>query len=91
MLVIVIKGKDDRLSDQVEWTLGMNKSMYAFGNHGTNLTLIGSGRELEWIRANITGIRMHRGDQVRWVGEDAIFIANALPKPEQLEGIWQCS
>lgn len=91
MLVLIVKDSDDRLLAQDEWKLGDLKSIYAYGAHATAMTVIASGRELEWIRANISGIRMHRGDQIRWVGEDAIFIANALPKPEQLEGIWQCS
>ncbi|MET0980261.1 MAG: hypothetical protein ABWX90_03335 [Candidatus Saccharimonadales bacterium] len=89
MLIIITHDRNDKLIDQVEWLLGNPKSIHVQGLHGTKLHLIATNRELAWIRANITGIRMHGSNQVRWIGEDAVFIANALPKPEDLEnGVW---
>ena len=37
------------------------------------------GGELEWIRANITGIHMNKNRVVQWSGEDARFIVESLP------------
>ena len=88
MLIIITKDKDDKDVDHEEWVLGQPKSSLVRGLHGTRLHVLANHRELNWIRANITGIRMHPGKQVRWIGEDAVFIANALPKPEELEGQW---
>lgn len=88
MIVLIVHDAENRLIAQDEWSLGNPKSSVVYGNQGTKVTIIANNRELEWIRANITGIRMHRSHHVRWIGEDAVFIANALPKPEDLEGRW---
>lgn len=72
-----------------EWKLGDTKSPNVRGLHPTALLhVVATNRELNWIRANVSGIRMHSGNQVRWIGEDAVFILNALPKPQELEGVW---
>lgn len=88
MLIIITKDENHKQIDHEEWVLGQPKSSMVRGTHGERLHLIATNRELLWIRANITGIRLHPGHQVRWIGEDAIFIANALPKPEELQGQW---
>lgn len=88
MLIIITHDRDGNQVDHEEWTLGSPKAMMVRGRQGSSLHLIATNRELNWIRANVSGIRMHPGNQVRWLGEDAIFIANALPRPEELEGQW---
>lgn len=37
------------------------------------------GDELEWIRENISGIRMNKNRVIKWTGEDARFIVESLP------------
>jgi hypothetical protein len=88
MINIITKfpGEIDR---HEEWKLGDKKSHLVYGLRvGSIIHLIATNRELNWIRANVSGVRMHPGHQVRWIGEDATFIANSLPKPEELEGQW---
>lgn len=87
-MINIITKVEGRIDVFEEWKLGDTKSPQVRGLHNSIIHLIATNRELNWIRANITGIRMHAGNQVRWIGEDAVFIANALPKPEQLEGVW---
>ena len=86
MLILITYDKDGKQVDHEEWLLGDSKSMYVRGLHGSSLHVIATNRELNWIRANVSGSRQHSGNQVRWFGEDAVFIANSLPKPEELEG-----
>lgn len=88
MINIITYDKNSIQADFEEWQLGEPKSVHVRGLHGTYLHLIATNKELDWIRAHITGIRMHPGNQVRWIGEDAVFIANALPKPEDVEVRW---
>lgn len=88
-MINIITQRPEQVDQFEEWKLGDEKSNRVYGlSRGSMIHLIATNRELAWIRANITGIRMHPGNQVRWVGEDAVFIANVLPKPEELKGVW---
>lgn len=58
-------------------------AMYAFQDQADDLnrnaadclTIQADGDELKAIRHQFANIRMHNSDIVRWVGEDAVFIA----------------
>jgi hypothetical protein len=90
MIVVITYDKEGRQICEDHWNLGDSTYREPQGLNGTTLHVIATNRELEWIRANITGIRMNRSNHIRWIGEDATFIANSLPKREELEGKWQC-
>lgn len=85
MIVLIRVNKEkQRLETQDEWRLGDATSVYAYGGVNEHTIIIASGRELDWIRDNITGIPMSKKNQIRWTGDIAAFIANSLPKPEEL-------
>lgn len=89
MLIIIVYDKDHKQIDYFDdWKLGMYPSQRVAGLHGSYLHVIAGGAELDWILENIQGIRKApKGSRhnMRWIGDDAVFIANHLPHPEDLK------
>jgi hypothetical protein len=89
MLIIIVYDKDHKQVSYIDdWKLGSPLLQRVVGLHGSYLHVIANGPELDWILENIQGIRKApKGDRnMRWIGDDAVFIANHLPKPEDLKG-----
>lgn len=83
MLVCTVH-KDFLILSTVEWEPGrFSVPPMIFGLKDAAVQVTATGTSLEWIRINIVGIRMPRDrqEQVIWVGEDAVFIMNNLPRP----------
>lgn len=83
MLICTVR-KKGLIDAHVEWEPGSaNVSAKIFGLHGTQVQVSAHGPALEWIQKHISGIRMSHDVKkvVNWVGEDAVFIMNNLPRP----------
>jgi hypothetical protein len=91
MLIIIVYDKDHKQVDYVDdWKLGMHPFNRVVGLQGSSLHVIANGAERDWILQNIEGIRKAPKSErhnTRWIGEDATFIVNHLPHPDDLPGI----
>ena len=91
MIVIIAYDKDHNQVDYIDgWELGSPPFRHVLGLRGSSLHVIANGPELKWILENIQGIRKapnaNSRHNMRWTGEDAVFIANHLPHPDDLKG-----
>ncbi len=81
MLIATIR-REKTVDLHIEWSPGDDPiSDRIFGlERGVIYQVSAYGATLDWIRLNITGIRMNvsRG-RVTWIGEDAVFILNSIP------------
>lgn len=83
MLICTVR-RAGHIDAQFEWEPGSaNVSSMIFGLNGTLVQVSAFGPALEWIKEHIQGIRMSVNvkNKVNWVGEDAAFIMNNLPRP----------